>query len=432
MILVSRRLFKLIKHFPRCGGLLLLLPLLLISGQVFPVPQHSGSEQGVIVLVTRMDDLYPEVNSLTSSILLWFERVYMDYPTVEVKFLDVSLPADDNTLIAFLESMPVGSFAVFYGHCAIDDQAQCNLSYEVIVNGGSADREAPLAGTSADFMLELSGLASPEVPDIVFLLGYSALISVYYERGEISAAGRTCSQALGNTGGVPPEYLSEIESLRTDILNERDNLNTIVILSDSIELEPDNGDLYLERALINAQLGLFTESIEDLDMAIMLGPVEDDSYAAYGGGILELTSRMRHAYNDGVHIDPGISGSMEERLDDALLYLNRAVELNPDSAEIYFMRAGVYGYKTEWPSSVEDLSTAIELNPNYGQAYLRRGNINLEMGFSEEAISDLSRAIELNPDSVSYYEYRAFAYQNCGDVENARIDLQTVSEMRGE
>jgi len=414
-------------------GLLPVLAILLISQAAFPVPQHSGSDHGVMVLVTRLDEENPEQPSLTSAVIRWMERIFGDFPTVEVRLLDIAVPPGEMPNNVFLESLPLGSFAIFSGHCEVESEnVLCYLNYDIIINTNSTGRSEPVLDSSAEFQLELSELAEPDAPDIVYFMGYSAMASIYYQRGEIPSAGHTGYYALIRTEGVPEEYVSGTILLLEEIRKEADNLNAIVNLDDAIELEPENGELYLSRAIINAQLGYYDAMILDTDTAIEFEPAETETAIMYVAGILELHGIVRRDYNSGADISPEMFTRMEGYLDEALLISNRAIELDSGNADLFYNRSGVYGYRTEWPSAVEDLTAAIELNPGFAEAYNSRGNMNVEMAFLEQGISDLSRAIELSPDSVSYYEDRAYAYQHSGESENARTDLRTAEEIRAQ
>ncbi|MEN8208214.1 MAG: hypothetical protein ABFR50_03080, partial [Candidatus Fermentibacteria bacterium] len=285
--------------------------------------------------------------------------------------------------------------------------------------------------TGIEFSLELPELDQTGAPDVVSFFGYSALASVYYHQGDISATGQTCTVALTGIEGVSDEHISEISSLRTEILAGINDLNAITDLDDAIEQNPENGELYITRAIVNARLGHYAAMLLDTDAAIEFEPGNTESSVLYVAGILELEGIVRRDYNNGVDITPEIFERMEENLDEALLIASRAIELDGENADLFFNRAGIYGYRTEWPSAAEDLTAAIELNPDFAEAYNGRGNINIEMGFLEQGISDLSKAIELSPDSVSYYEDRAFAYQMAGEPENAQNDLRTAEELSG-
>lgn len=411
------------------SGFLLLLVVVLFACQVFAVPQHSGSEQPVNVVVTRFDDAYPEEGSPTSLLLGWLEAVYSDHPTVLVRFADFSEEPGISSLNGFIENLPVGSFIVIHGDCTVSHTVNWDLKLDIALNSEQSMRSSPLEFTSVEFQQETSETGSRDVPEVIRFAGYAALASLYYQRDEISVAGQACSQALGAVNGVPENLVAGIESLRTNILAEVQLANDLYHLSEEIEIDLENSSLYMERALLNARLKNFEECANDLESAILLGPPDENSSVIFAESILDIQTWIRSACNEGVHVDPGIFDSIESRMDDALEYLNSAIEFNPHNAEIYMTRAQVFGYLIDWTAAYDDASKAIELEPDYHQALAYRGSVNIEMGYPDEAVQDLSRAIELAADSVSYLESRAFAYQMLGDEENAQADFARISEL---
>lgn len=408
-------------------GVLLLITMLLVTGLAIAVPQYQGSETGVMVIVTRFDADYPEEGSPTAALLGWLEAVYADHPAVEVDFVDVS---EGERVIDFLRKLLAGSFLVFHGDGTLTDTLRWDIRCDVIVNGNDTDSDVPFTSMIFEFDQDPSVLASEAAPDMISFLSRSALAMVYLQRGESNVAGQELTMALGTTNGVSQDLIDKTETMIQRIREDIDTENHRQMLTRAIEEEPDNGDLYLQRALVNARIGEYEASVHDLDTAIELGPAEDDSYAAYGGSIIEILSIMRRSYNAGADIDPGLFDSIEGRLEEAVAYMDRAIELDPGNAELYLTRSGAHGFLIDWTPALEDLNTSLSLDPYNPRTLAARGSVNLEMGFLEAGIQDLSKAIELAPDSAAYYEHRAFGYRMMGDGELADADLQTVSELR--
>jgi len=407
----------------------LLACTVLSSRQAFSVPEYIGTDQGVVVAITRMDEVYPNTSSYIDTVMGWLRRVYVNHPNIEIVFLDVDSASVEKLFDTLFYTAPIGSFVIFHGSCSMNDPIHCRLGFETIIRGSSAENSNPLHFNEASFELPLSGLESQEPPDIISFMGLSALISVYYQRAEYNDAGRTSCMALEFTDGVGTEYVENIEALRVQLMNDSDLANELYEMDENIAHDPDNGDLYMERAGLNAGLGNYTEAAEDIQSAIELGPSSDSSYELYSRTILTAISLSRIDKNAGIQIDTGTMGDLEARLDDALAYLNSAIQLDSLDAELYFLRSRVHKFLIDWIPAEEDLSRAIELDPDFTEAYAARGNVNIDMGYTEQAISDLTKAIELSPNSASYYEARAFAYQMSGEPEKAENDLQAASEL---
>ena len=115
-----------------------------------------------------------------------------------------------------------------------------------------------------------------------------------------------------------------------------------------------------------------------------------------------------------------------EILDEAITDFDRAIELSPGDATIYFARAeartAILGFNEK---AISDYTKAIELNPDYTLAYRNRGLALINPGFPEDATSalaDLDKAIELDPnDPVSFYNRgRIYLWLQTEDDYNER------------
>lgn len=105
----------------------------------------------------------------------------------------------------------------------------------------------------------------------------------------------------------------------------------------------------------------------------------------------------------------------------------RAVELNPDSAEAYYFRGRV---QFDDAKAEADFTKAIELKPDYAEAYFQRG-LGRDLGGKDEAaLEDYSKAIELNPKFVNAYMTRAVLYLLANKGKEAIADYTKVIELK--
>lgn len=88
---------------------------------------------------------------------------------------------------------------------------------------------------------------------------------------------------------------------------------------------------------------------------------------------------------------------LEKKYDRALIEINKAIELNPDSISYYELRETIYGLMGYYEEAISDIDKMIELNnnANYEHLYmLERGTIKLKMGLYKEALLDLDYFID--------------------------------------
>ena len=106
----------------------------------------------------------------------------------------------------------------------------------------------------------------------------------------------------------------------------------------------------------------------------------------------------------------------------AIDYLNNAVKIQPENAEIYYNRGVAYDNLGQYQPAIKDYNQAIHLKPDYAEAYYNMGTIYSEIGQYQLAIEDFNQAIRLKPNDAEAYHNRGFAYdrlnQSLHAIEN--------------
>lgn len=116
----------------------------------------------------------------------------------------------------------------------------------------------------------------------------------------------------------------------------------------------------------------------------------------------------------------------------ALQDLTRALQLNPQNVIAYRYRGTVRSQVGDLAGAIADLDTAINLQPEQSSLFVNRGNIYREAGNIERALADYQQAINLNPDEGSAYYNRAILYARLEEIHRAIADYQTAIRIFGE
>ena len=127
----------------------------------------------------------------------------------------------------------------------------------------------------------------------------------------------------------------------------------------------------------------------------------------------------------------GIEAHLKEKIDDAILYYNEVISLDPNvflAEPAYAYRGDAYVGKGDFDTAIADYSKVIELNPEDVDTYQARGLAYVEKSDFDPAIADFSKAIELNPEDVGAYADRGVAWLHQQEWEKARADLTTAKE----
>lgn len=142
--------------------------------------------------------------------------------------------------------------------------------------------------------------------------------------------------------------------------------------------------------------------------------------------------------NKAIELDPQyarayyVRGNIKDAFDDrhgAMKDYNLAVEKNPKFADAFFARGNVKMKLQDYYGAIDDYSSAIAVNENYIEAYFNRGKAKQFLQAYEDAINDCSKIIQINPKNVDAYYLRGVLRINFGDTKNGCLDLSKAGEL---
>ncbi len=185
-------------------------------------------------------------------------------------------------------------------------------------------------------------------------------------------------------------------------------------------------DLF-EEGLKYHELGKIDEAIEYYNKALELNPEFDEAY--FHRGVAYTNKReyqtAKRDFEKVIELD-----SNRQRKEEARKLLS--VLENLEDAQSYCNRGLVYQNKGEHNLAMKDFNKAIELNPEFIDAYYSRG---MNYCFTNEydlAILDFNKTIELSPENTNAYFMRGFAYLNKTEYDLAIKDYSKVIELNPE
>jgi tetratricopeptide (TPR) repeat protein len=174
------------------------------------------------------------------------------------------------------------------------------------------------------------------------------------------------------------------------------------------------------------------------------------SVTLFGQGAKDFTQKGRELYeknefmeallnvNKALELDPQYSaayylrGNIKDKFDDrhgAMKDYNTAIEKNPKFADAFFSRGNVKMKLQDYYGAIADFSSAISINENYIEAYFNRGKAKQYLQAYEDAINDCSKIIQINPKNVDAYYMRGILRINFGDLKNGCLDLSKAGEL---
>jgi len=142
--------------------------------------------------------------------------------------------------------------------------------------------------------------------------------------------------------------------------------------------------------------------------------------------------------NKAIEIDPNyaaayyVRGNIKEAFEDhhgAMKDYNKSIEKNPKFSDAYFVRGNVKMNLQDYYGAIDDFSAAIGLNENYIEAYFNRGKAKQFLQAYEDAINDCSKIIQINPKNMDAYYMRGILRIDFGDTRNGCLDLSKAGEL---
>jgi tetratricopeptide (TPR) repeat protein len=173
-------------------------------------------------------------------------------------------------------------------------------------------------------------------------------------------------------------------------------------------------------------LGKFEDAREEAQKAIKLNPNDAEAYYILWtvAGAEPDSKYIKKA----LELNPNLSIAYNDlgyvhytkgNYDKAIDDLNRAIELNPGLIQAHVNLGLTLAAQKKFKESKEQFRTAIKLNPDYMLGHYNLGIVLASLGNYDEAISEFEKAIDISPDFPEPHIALAFAYESKGDNNNA-------------
>lgn len=108
--------------------------------------------------------------------------------------------------------------------------------------------------------------------------------------------------------------------------------------------------------------------------------------------------------------------------------IREALRINPNSSEYLVTRAKIYASTVEMERSLRDFKKATEIDSNNAEAFLGIGKIYYLARNPEIAMENLDRALKLDPYQKEPYFYKGMIFKEYNDFKSAASSFQTALE----
>ena len=236
-------------------------------------------------------------------------------------------------------------------------------------------------------------------------------------------------------------------SPKDSLSNQRDNPYidpNLARISQMIEQNPNDPDLWFDRASLFYEQEAYDEAIEDLRKAIEIDSLKPRFYHLLSDTYLDYyqSRRALTTMEDVVKLFPNRVPSLLKLSEtqfilkqyiESISTLNRVIRVDPQNAEAYFMLGMNFRETGDEERATNSFQTATEMDPELIDAWIILGSL-YEDREAPEALQYYENALRVDSLNIQALHSKAFYLQNHEDIAAAlkiykkinRIDPQYV------
>lgn len=259
-----------------------------------------------------------------------------------------------------------------------------------------------------------------------------------YRKGELTEAFVDIEKAI-----LIDKKNVEYHILKADILfAQKQTAEAFSALQTAKEVDGKHIEAYLKSAELSLYVKDYEKTMFNVKQAILLDKLNPTAYFLRGWALkeqgdtvnavkdyqkaIELKSDYEQAYEE--------LGSLYAIKGDALAieYLNSTININPNNYSAMYILALFYQEHNAIAQALETYQKLIEIKPDHADALHNVGYINfVEKQDYDIAIECFTSAIKADSLFWQAYVNRAKAYEQKGEMEKAKLDLQKAEEIKG-
>ena len=145
--------------------------------------------------------------------------------------------------------------------------------------------------------------------------------------------------------------------------------------------------------------------------------------------MLIIVGLTAFAPNAEKYIAEGVSLYNEENYDEALEKFDKALELNPNLAEVWFYKGIILQTKDMNKEALECYEKSIEINPKNALVWYNKGTLMNYFGLFSEAIACYNKAINIDPNLSHAWYNKGLTLCNMGKYPEAINCFDKVTEI---
>lgn len=223
--------------------------------------------------------------------------------------------------------------------------------------------------------------------------------------------------------------------------NLGDSEGAIDDYNEALKQLPDNRSILFNKALAQEDIKDYAGACETFDRLEKVYPQFDGTYMGRARLYL-LTGDTVSARNDlskAIELNPNAANAYVMRADiamheiepdfaTALADLDEAIKLLPRNTGLFINRAYLRYMLDDYFGAMADYDYAIALDPLNSTAYFNRGLLRAQVRDNDKAIDDFTKVLDLDSENMMARYNRALLYSDTKQWEKALTDLNKVIE----
>ncbi len=136
------------------------------------------------------------------------------------------------------------------------------------------------------------------------------------------------------------------------------------------------------------------------------------------------------ADNDVAHLNLGADLVKKGRVDEGITHYQKALEINPRSAEAHFNLGNSLRKKGSVDEATAQYQMALQIEPNHAQAHNNLGIVLALQGRMDEAITHYEKALHIQPDFVEAHYNLGVSLRKQGRLDEAIAHYQKALQIQ--
>lgn len=208
--------------------------------------------------------------------------------------------------------------------------------------------------------------------------------------------------------------------------------DSLALLNDSIRDNPNDLDLYHQRALYYMNAKDFAAAQMDINRVLAIDS-NTTKYLLTGADIHFFMNKIQRAdqlLKRAVEVDPtNIDCLLKlaqlhfylQRYDEEVAILDRVLAIDKRNAQAFFMRGMIARDKGDTAKAITEMQFAVQMDPDYYNAYILLGDMSSAQK-NPMAIDYYRNALQIQPASIEALYHLGMYYQS---VEQSRLAVNT-------